>query len=150
MCHHQDNVSTLRTKLLIARTFIFKSRLKMNVLATNKQVLAWILLYIDKQIVGKRWQMGSICMGVTVFTLNVCVVLYSVPFFLQYISTNLEDALYCFSQFVIFVCSTYMFIIAFMLRHRITAIIDGLTQIYEQCKWLFEWILCSNAKFRWK
>lgn len=106
----------------------------MNVLATNKQVLAWILLYIDKQIVGKRWQMGSICMGVTVFTLNVCVVLYSVPFFLQYISTNLEDALYCFSQFVIFVCSTYMFIIAFMLRHRITAIIDGLTQIYEQCK----------------
>lgn len=72
--------------------------------------------------------------SLTFFSANLSGLLSSVAFFVENISTNLEESLYAFFQISAFSGLTYMCIVAFLLRSRITAFLGTLSKIYDTCK----------------
>lgn len=62
------------------------------------------------------------------------MVVSSFLFFLKHISTNLEEALYGYGQLSASMGPFYMLIVAFVLRKKIIAMIDGLSEIHRKGK----------------
>lgn len=95
----------------------------------NQRVLSWVYLYPLNDIWWKK--LPSFVFGLSAFSVLVSVVIMSVAFFLVFISTNLEAALFALLQ--IFACSAvaYEMICVFYLRHKIAALYRGLYFIYD-------------------
>lgn len=112
----------------------------MDVLATSKQVLSWLSLYVADGDIDKRKAISYICVSFMTLISNASLVLCSALYISKYISNDLEEALYACGQLIAFLSSTYMLLIAFILRKKITAIINELAAIYETCKLLLFFI----------
>lgn len=64
----------------------------------------------------------------------MCAVIASAIFFLKFVSVDLNQSLYAMFQIAAYTNVTYIYIAAFLLRHKITAVFDSLTEIYEESK----------------
>lgn len=117
-----------------------------TILATNKRVLKWLLLYNVKDA-SKRQKFGYFTFTCCIFIGNFSVLLSSLAFAMEYVSIDLVEALYGVTQFNSYLCPIYLMLIGFILRKRITAIIDALSRIYVTCMFLPVFEAIHRMKF---
>lgn len=103
----------------------------MRPLETNRFVLTLVHVYPADESVNK-WRKGAYAFfGVFVILLNFSAFLMSGSFFLRHVSIDLEQALFALVQMPVSASLSYIALTTFLLRHKITAIFDRLSTIYE-------------------
>lgn len=78
--------------------------------------------------------MTHIALGVAAFLLLFSGTVSSVVFFLTFISIDLELSLFALYEIFGILSMMYVFIAAFLSRHKINDIFEGLQQIYRASK----------------
>lgn len=106
---------------------------KMQPLAPSKRALTWFCICFDENST-KRQRLIHLSFSIFVSVSVSCGTLASVIFTFQNISTNLEDSLYSIFQISGLSDSVYIFIVAPILRHKISAMFQSLSAIYENRK----------------
>lgn len=112
-------------------------RINMNPLIIDQQVLSWfcVCLTSDTKSVGSR--IASITFSFSCLIANACAVAASATFFAKFVSIDLEESLYALFQITAYSQVVYIYIMAFILRHKVTAIFGNLLKIYNTSKsWL--------------
>lgn len=111
----------------------------MKPLQTNRLVLTWIYLYPVQDVWWK--QLLRIMLGLSAFLVMVANLTMGAVYFYLFVSTDLESAV--FALFHIVACSSisYEMICAFYLRHKMPALFDELSFIYDSRK------LCTLLSF---
>lgn len=108
----------------------------MRPLETNRFVLTLVHVYPADESVNK-WQKRAYAMfGVIVISLNLSAFLMGGSFFLKHQSIDLEQALFALVQMPATASLSYIALTTFFLRHRITAIFNRLSSIYESSWYL--------------
>lgn len=106
--------------------------MKIKPLETNRRVLIWLCMFLPDETASKREKLTYI-----VFTVcGVCTILSmlaaSVTFFVKFVSIDLEESLYALVKISAYLCLTYMMIVVFILRHKISDIFEKLSTIYDE------------------
>lgn len=109
---------------------------KMQPLAPSKRALTWFSICSDKNST-KRQKLVQLYFSIFVSVSVSCGTMASVIFTFQNITTNLEDSLYSMFQISGLSDSVYIFIVAPILRHKISAMFQSLSAIYENRKIFF-------------
>lgn len=104
----------------------------MKPLETNQKVLIRLCLYP----VEKR-QLAHILLGVGVFLANLISLTSCVALLMKIVSDDLGDALYGLFQVSGFMYTTYVNIVAYFSRYKVSTIFDNLTEIYNASKFWF-------------
>lgn len=133
-----------RSKRIIIRnnknkTQIRSSRdVKMKPFSTNQQSLTWLCLYPVDETTSNRQKAAHIVFSVTNFIMLLSGLASSVAYFVKFASIDLEKSLYALLQIVTFTATLYALVIAFLLRHKIPALRENLSKIYDECKIFLE------------
>lgn len=109
-------------------------QVKMEPLSTNQRVLRWLCICPATKNTSESIKWARVLFSWTIFTLNLFAFVLPVLFFVKFISTDLESCLYALFQIPTTGNIVYMTIIAFFLRHKITAVFENLSIIYAASK----------------
>lgn len=105
----------------------------MTPLVTNRKVLICIGLY-PANGASTQSHLAHLALGVAMFLILVWSFVETVLFFLKFFSTDLELSLFALYQIFGLSSMLYVFIAAFLLRHKINEIFKILLNIYRACK----------------
>lgn len=111
-----------------------KVKMKMNPLATNRRVLTWLCACPAPDSTNKWHNRAHIAFTGALFVVVIGCIIASTIFFMEYVSTDLEDALNAMFPIAAVSGLIYMIIAAIILRSRIKSIFVGLERIYEASK----------------
>lgn len=103
-------------------------------LPTNQRVLTWLCVRPMDADENQWKKLFYIAFTITFLTIDLTGLFSSIAFFLINISIDLEESLYALFQISAFLGLTYMCIVAFLLRYKITAFLGTLSQIYDARK----------------
>lgn len=106
----------------------------MKPFVTNKRVLQWLCVYPLDENSNKLMKLACVVFALCVFISQLAAVISSAVFFLTFMSTDLELALFALFQVAACAAVTYVAVIAFVMRKEITTTIDQLSGIYSECK----------------
>lgn len=123
--------------IIFTNSRIFRKKKKTSTmipLETNRRVLTWLCVFPSEE--GTSWHMkvAHIAFCSFVLGMNVVSCIVSVAFLLKYISNDMEQCLFAFVQICGEVNMSYIIIITYLLRHKITATYNSLADIYRTCK----------------
>lgn len=101
-------------------------------LAAHRQVWTWCCVYpIDEN--SSKWQKFIyIIFTLTIFLAIISVVPVSVAYIIRYMSDDPKGSLHALLQISAYTGISYVAINAFIVRLKIIAIFDGLSNIYEK------------------
>lgn len=110
----------------------------MKPLASAEFVLTWLCLYPPDASTSIWKRRLFIAFTTLIITVQFIGITAGIVFVTKFISIELEKCL--FVSFVIFchACTVYMAFVAFLLRKQIPNIFRDLSDIYNQCKILFQ------------
>lgn len=95
----------------------------MKPLQTNKRVLQWLRVCPLDEKSNKLKEWACVAFALFVLTSNLAGVISSAAFIWKFVSISLGSSLYAFLQVVGGTSATYISVIAFIMRHEITATI---------------------------
>lgn len=104
---------------------------KLKPLETTQQVLMWLCICPVVETVNKNKKLACIGLSSTVLLIIATQVIGSILFVERYAAVNLELSLYAFYQIFGWGPIFHMFVVALVLRHRITKLFVQLSNIYE-------------------
>lgn len=107
-------------------------------LSTNRRVLSWLCVYPTDATASKWLKLAHIIIGVILFAGPAIVTVGSFFWIMKFISIDLEIALFGLLEFVAFVNVVYSHMMAFYYRREIFEMLQDLSKIYEECKFLTE------------
>lgn len=106
----------------------------MKPLAASQQMLTWFcVLPVSKSTIWWRQLLYIIFTG-AIFIGHCCSIVSSVAYFIKFISTDLEEALYALFQIVSSASMAYVMIVTPFLRHNIRTLFENLHEIYMESK----------------
>lgn len=107
---------------------------KMEPLKINQQVLTWLCIFPANEATSKRKKLAYIGLALTTVVSMSIITLGSMVFFVKYVLTDLESALYALFQ--IFDCGGFLYacLVFYLSRHRIPSIFVNLAEIYRSSK----------------
>lgn len=118
----------------------------MNPLSLNRKILIWLCVCPRESEENSRQKIERYIFTCTVILASILTFTSSLAFFLKFVSTNLESALYASSVVIAILGALYINLIALFTRKKITLIFTNLSQLYDSSKDLF--IFTSfHAKF---
>lgn len=104
----------------------------MTPLETTQQVLMWLCIVpLDNLNARKKRKILNIVFSLTVGLLLIAQLIASATFCRKHISTDLQISLYAIHQLLAWFPMLYIFIIVFLSRREITAILIELSNIYD-------------------
>lgn len=106
----------------------------MNPLTVCRRELAWLCIYSPSGPIDKWLKRKRIIFGLSVV---VCLVLYliaNIAFLREIISIDFSESLFVIMQILAVIANLNVIMVAFIARHKITNIIDILTEIYNASK----------------
>lgn len=103
-------------------------------LAMNQRVLTWTCICPIDVNTNKRKKLLFIIFTCAIYLSIICGLASSYAFLVAHLSTDLEEAFYALLQITVFAGLIYVQLIAFILRHKITAFLGTLSEIYESSK----------------
>lgn len=101
----------------------------MKPLETIQHVLMWLCIYPVER--NQRKKIACIGLSAIVLAILATQVIGSVIFVKRFLSADLERSLYALYQITGWAPIFYMFVVAIVLRHRITALFGQLSRLYE-------------------
>lgn len=104
----------------------------MKPLVTNKNVLTWLCILPAQEQTNKRMKLIYIAFTFTLSITCFCGLASSLAFMMEYLSTNLENCLYALFQVAADASAFYMVMVALFLRHKMAALFDNLSEIYNK------------------
>lgn len=104
----------------------------MQPLPTVTRFLTWLCVYPLDDTSNNGAKLACIGFSSFIFGIIFCQLPASVAFAIKFQSIDLELFLYAIYQVIAWSPMVYMFIIALSFRHKITAIIIGLSKIYDK------------------
>lgn len=113
----------------------FQSKMKMIPLKTNRFVLTWLCVYpaeIDTSIWKQRAQKSFCIFNFVFLILLICTSLMHLS--KSHIERNSEEIVFMVLQITGILNSIYLMAAIFILRDKITQMLDSLTEIYKICK----------------
>lgn len=119
--------------------------MKIIPLKTNRLVLTWFCVYPPEQNTNKWKKLAYAIFALSLLVDSFLISFSSIASILAYISTDFEESLFALMQLFAGSVMIYVVVITFFLRHKIVAICDSLTRIYEASKDSL-WILCVDSK----
>lgn len=106
----------------------------MKPLEMNRRVLTWLCVYPASENTSKSTKTLYVIFTLIILSGNLIGLGLSIDYFLKSASTDLEDSLYALFQILATAKMSYTMIVAYFLRHRITAIFVSLSDIYDASK----------------
>lgn len=100
-------------------------------LATSQKVLTWLCVYPADRNTSFLKKCAYVALYFYVLIGNMSVLISSMVYFATYVSTDFELSLYAVFQIAAYTSSTYLMLLAYTLRYKITAVFDGLARIYD-------------------
>lgn len=107
---------------------------KMKPMKILWQFLNWFCVYPCSKSTPRWKNRVHIAFTFFIFVGNCCGVLVSTAFFFESISTNLENSLYAILQIASCAVGVYAVIFMLLSRQKITANLNDLARIYDECK----------------
>lgn len=104
----------------------------MQPLPTVTRILTWLCVYPLDDTATRGTKLACIGFSSFVFGMILCQIPASVAFAVKFLAIDLELFLYAVYQVIAWLPLVYMFIVAITFRHKITALIVSLTQIYDK------------------
>lgn len=104
----------------------------MKPLVTNAKVLTWLCILPAQEQINRRMKLIYIAFTFTLSITCFCGLVSSLAFMMEYLSTNLEDCLYALFQVAADSSALYMVLVALFLRHKMAALFDKLSEIYNE------------------
>lgn len=89
-----DKHRPTKSKVILLNSQSIKMTVQALPLITNKRWLTWFCVCPLEESEGKFKKILCIIFSSIVFAFNVCALIASIAFFLQYVSSNLEKSLY--------------------------------------------------------
>lgn len=106
----------------------------MDPLPTTRRVFTWFSLHFADESMSKWKKIAFPIVTFTCFVMILLLIFASIAFSRLMISSNLEEALFAFTQIIAFSTVEYMMIAAILQRSKINEIFEHLTAIYRKCK----------------
>lgn len=106
----------------------------MIALVTNRRVLTWLCVYPAGEAVSKSKKILYLLFSFIVFIGILSSLIASIAFFIEYVSTDLEVALYAVSQIAAASSVLYAIVMTLFSRQGIARVFEQLTNIYNQSK----------------
>lgn len=103
----------------------------MEPLLTTKWVLTWLSVYPATESTSKFKKMAYTMFTVADYVGHLCGVFSHFAYFLKYLSTNLEDAIFAFMGAITFIGLIYIMAMLSLQRHQISDIFRKLSKIYR-------------------
>lgn len=104
----------------------------MEPLATAKRVLIWLCVIRPTDEFSSKWKtIVRFAIPLMLFISCMCIVTAYLAFILKNVFSHFEDCIYTFGLLITFITMVYTMIIAFYYRHRVPAIFENLTTIYD-------------------
>ncbi|XP_055305850.1 odorant receptor 4-like [Sitodiplosis mosellana] len=123
----------------------------MKPLATGQRVLTWLSVCPPDESTSKCQKQVYIICSVLVLVANVIGFVTSVAYVHRFVSIDLEKSLCSMLQICAMGCVSYAYILMFVLRHKVTAFLGHLSQIYKQYanEDTFRYLAEANNKSEW-
>lgn len=109
---------------------------------TNKRVLMWTCLHSIDQSSSNSLKFGRILCFSTVMSFQLMGITFSVAYWMENWSIDLEKSLYTLLQVAATFSVIYPIVIAFCLRRKIAAMLMNLTSIYSEQRLLWANFIC--------
>lgn len=106
----------------------------MDILKTNKKVLAWFCVYPASENASKLEKTCYILLTSTIVVFLIAIIIASALFFMQFILTDVNASLYAVYQCSIYGSGLCAIIFAIITRQQIIDMLENLSKIYEQSK----------------
>lgn len=106
----------------------------MEPLLTNRRVLRWLCGYSASETDSEWIKLAYFILTLVIFLANSTSAISSAVFVWENVSIDLEESLYAVAQVCGSSAVTYVSILIFLLRHKITATINRLSEIYNESK----------------
>lgn len=106
----------------------------MKPLETNERVLMWLYLFPPNEFARKRMKIAHVVFAMSVIMTHLISVIVGAVFIHRYMSTNLEETLFSLFHTIAAASMLYQSIGTVILRHKLTAIFEGLSKIYNESK----------------
>lgn len=103
----------------------------MNPLQTTKLILTWLCIYPAHQPISNRLKLAHVSVSVLLFIFNLNGLIASVAYFLKFVASDLESALYAMFQADTLMATAYTNIDLLFSKDEIVAIFVGLTGIFN-------------------
>lgn len=117
-------------------------------LMTAQQVLMWLCLFPANEN-SSKWKKSKhilFCIGIVLVLLG-CLI-SSFVHFTTFLSTDLEKSLYSLLQIASTASMLYVLVVGFLLRHKITAILQHLPEIYKT-PFEVQFLVDANSNCEW-
>lgn len=137
MCKQQQQLEPELVFISVRLVKVKVSSSKMEPLVTNKRFLILFSGYNSKGSMPKWRQRSNAIFTFSVFAAIIYGIIVSAAFFWKYVSINLERSLYAILQISAMGSAAYNIVFVFFSRHRITAVLDDLTEIYRESQTTF-------------
>lgn len=100
-------------------------------LTTNARVLTWICICPVEANTSKKRKLTYIIFTFTLFLTVLTTFISSYVFFKENFSNDIEKSFYALLQLIVYLGLTYVILSIFLSRHKITAFLKTLSDIYE-------------------
>lgn len=108
-------------------------RIKPQPLKLNRRILTWMCVLSSDETETKWTKLAHLYFIILLFSLNIIALLASMAYFLKYWAINLEESLFALLQMIGVTCMQYILIILIVLRSKISAMFQSLSEIYIEC-----------------
>lgn len=103
----------------------------MKPLATTRQVLTWLCIFQPDNSVGNMKKLLYTVFSLGLFGFLVCQVISSACFFLRFVAVDMETSLYAIYPICSWTSASYVFVVAYISRHKISSLFTELTAIFD-------------------
>lgn len=103
-------------------------------LVTSNKVMEWIFFLPTDEILCIRQNICRALVATFNFFIIVSIAAVNLAYFLKFLYTTLEEALYTISFIIGYTTLTYMAMTAFLARDKIVKMFKHLSEIYDFCK----------------
>lgn len=103
----------------------------MKPLATTRQVLTWLCIFQPDNSVGNMKKLLYTVFSLGLFGFLVCQVISSACFFLRFVTVDMETSLYAIYPICSWTSASYVFVVAYISRHKISSLFTELTAIFD-------------------
>lgn len=101
-------------------------------LKTSRQVLIWLSVCPADANTTKKMKLAHLAFSMAWVAITICGFLASFGFFINSVSTNLEESLYALFQVFANLVMQNTIIVTFVMRHKIAEFFQQLSQIYNK------------------
>lgn len=110
----------------------------MKPLVTLQRILSWLHLCPEEENIHWRKKLAYIICVSTIFVVISSLAASSAVFFVKFVSIDLKQSLFAVFQVIASSSVLCILIIAFFWSHKISAILEDLSAIYDECKCFIE------------